>query len=465
MREPSPRRSKFSKFYIGKDDVDYNMKSPLGSKIKYPCRGFAPGPIQGTLVAGQDFKVFFDGTATRQGGDCQFAISYDNGISFAVLWDKLGNCFLDTVNGGYEVPIPEKLPAAGEAVFAWTWIPSLGKREYFMNCADVRIQNYGQQEKYIGKELLVVNLPGKEPLPPKQSDGDDPLNSMLEKRPLITVGSPTESAGAATPAPEENKGVEHVNRDQANVEEEAPEEGAPEEDQDTVVHLVHEQLSLTTDVVFVTKFVTESDTETESLYTYGHDIQTRGRSTEATPPSWSVSGTNVGMSIADMTSASNSPQASTDDAVASKTTGAESLDFIPPSMMLPHAAQSRSRSSADLWPSGDQPPTSLGSDFVPSAGSSPHDSKSTHESAAEAGTAFSDINALSQTIHSATTNRPSLKSVLKDALSRSGEILHPSSTTATLFSTVTVNGRPMLQVVVSANNPVTAESLTLSYSA
>ncbi|KAI8321921.1 hypothetical protein GQ54DRAFT_260977, partial [Martensiomyces pterosporus] len=165
MREPAPRRSKFSRFYIASDDIDYNMKSPLDNKIGYPCRKFIAGPTQGTLVAGQDLKVFFDGTATRQGGDCQFAISYDNGTSFAVLWDKLTNCFLDTVNGGYEVPIPEKLPAAKEAVFAWTWIPATGSRGYYMNCADVRVENYGQQEKYIGKELLAVNVPGKQDLP------------------------------------------------------------------------------------------------------------------------------------------------------------------------------------------------------------------------------------------------------------------------------------------------------------
>ncbi|KAJ2388919.1 hypothetical protein GGI05_003649, partial [Coemansia sp. RSA 2603] len=112
MREPPPRRSKFSKFYINGDDVDYNMKSPLNGKNGYPCHNTNAGPTQGTLVAGQDLKVFFDGTATKQGGDCQFSISYDNGTSFAVIWDKLGNCFLDTVNGGYEVPVPEKLPAA-----------------------------------------------------------------------------------------------------------------------------------------------------------------------------------------------------------------------------------------------------------------------------------------------------------------------------------------------------------------
>ncbi|KAI7825488.1 hypothetical protein BX661DRAFT_163922 [Kickxella alabastrina] len=162
VREPPPRRSKFSKFYISADDVDYNMKSPLGGKIGYPCRNTSAGPIQGTLVAGQNLKVSFDGTATRQGGDCQFAISYDNGENFAVIWDKLGNCFLDTVNGGYEVPIPERLPASKSAVLAWSWIPSISERPYYMNCADVRIENYGKQQEYTAKELLVVNVLGSQ---------------------------------------------------------------------------------------------------------------------------------------------------------------------------------------------------------------------------------------------------------------------------------------------------------------
>ncbi|ORX67212.1 hypothetical protein DL89DRAFT_218844, partial [Linderina pennispora] len=143
MREPAPRRSKFSKYYMDSDDVDYNMKTPLNSVVGYPCRKFPEGPVQGTLIAGHNFKVFFDGTATRQGGDCQFAISYDNGTTFGVLWDKQDNCLLDTINGGYDVPIPETLPRAKRAIFAWTWIEALSDRSFFMNCADVRVENYG----------------------------------------------------------------------------------------------------------------------------------------------------------------------------------------------------------------------------------------------------------------------------------------------------------------------------------
>ncbi|KAI8325010.1 hypothetical protein GQ54DRAFT_255465, partial [Martensiomyces pterosporus] len=162
MKEPPPRHSQFSKYYVDNDDVDYNMKSPLGPIVGYPCRNFKAGPVQGTLVAGHPFHVQFDGVATHLGGDCQFAVSYDNGTTFAVIWDKLSSCFLDTVSGGYDVPVPDAIPAATRAIFAWTWINGLGSREYYMNCADIRIENYGHQEPLTAHELLVVNLPGKQ---------------------------------------------------------------------------------------------------------------------------------------------------------------------------------------------------------------------------------------------------------------------------------------------------------------
>ncbi|KAJ2228575.1 hypothetical protein H4R99_005967 [Coemansia sp. RSA 1722] len=190
MKEPPPRHSQFSKFYTDNDDVDYNMKSPLGPIVGYPCRNFPTGPTQGTLVAGHPFHVQFDGVANHLGGDCQFAVSYDNGTSFAVIWDKMGSCFLDTVNGGYDVPVPDYIPAAKKAVFAWTWINAMGSREYYMNCADVRIENYGRQEPLTAHELLVVNLPGKPTLSPRTGREEDRLPQMMRQRSFVTVGKP-----------------------------------------------------------------------------------------------------------------------------------------------------------------------------------------------------------------------------------------------------------------------------------
>ncbi|KAJ1858501.1 hypothetical protein GGH12_002830 [Coemansia sp. RSA 1822] len=194
MKEPPPRHSQFSKFYLDNDDVDYNMKSPLGPIVGYPCRNFKAGPTQGTMVAGHPFHVAFDGIATHLGGDCQFAVSYDNGTTFAVVWDKLASCFLDTTDGGYDVPVPDTIPAAKKAIFAWTWISGGGAREYFMNCADVRIENYGHQEPLTAHELLVVNLPSKPTVMPKTGREEDYLIPLLKQRPFITVGKPQDLA-------------------------------------------------------------------------------------------------------------------------------------------------------------------------------------------------------------------------------------------------------------------------------
>ncbi|KAJ2008238.1 hypothetical protein GGI04_001226 [Coemansia thaxteri] len=192
MKEPPPRHSQFSKFYMDNDDVDYNMKSPLGPIVGYPCRNFKAGPVQGTMIAGHPFRVQFDGVATHLGGDCQFAVSYDNGTTFAVIWDKVASCFLDTVNGSYDVPVPDTIPASKKATFAWTWINALGSREYYMNCADVRIENYGRQVPLTAHELLVVNLPGKQTLSPKSGREEDRLPAMLQQRSFVTVGKDTD---------------------------------------------------------------------------------------------------------------------------------------------------------------------------------------------------------------------------------------------------------------------------------
>ncbi|KAJ2809317.1 hypothetical protein H4R20_000220 [Coemansia guatemalensis] len=432
MREPPPRRSKFSKNYIAADDVDYNMKSALGGKIGYPCRNTTAGAVQGTLVAGQDLKVFFDGTATRQGGDCQFAISYDNGTNFAVVWDKLGNCLLDTVNGGYEVPIPDRLPAAKEAVFAWTWIPSGGSRSYYMNCADVRIENYGKQEAYTGKELLAVNVPGKPSLAPVRMQSNDTLPSLLDSRPLITVGEPARSTaaddGAVAEADAEADPDSTSNDDNAEDNADGNGEGG------TVVMYVSESTTTTTNVVVVSQFITEDDTDVNALYTFGNGIQTRGQlSTTLGPYVKPLFGSNVGLTIAPASTEAADADATglvfTGDWAATasprgsaKWLGSESVDFIPPSLSPLHSSSSSS-SSLDLWPSATQ------STDVPYPAGTP----------------------LFATHHA--------QSVPTSASANSAPAAHAT----TKLNTVTKDGKPMLQVVVSMDSSALPESLTLSY--
>ncbi|KAJ2369297.1 hypothetical protein H4S01_001087 [Coemansia sp. RSA 2610] len=485
MREPPPRRSKFSKNYIAADDVDYNMKSPLGGKIGYPCRNTTAGPVQGTLIAGQDLKVFFDGTTSRQGGDCQFAISYDNGTSFAVIWDKLGNCFLDTVNGGYEIPIPDRLPAAKDAVFAWTFIPTGGSRSYYMNCADVRIENYGKQEAYTGKDLLVVNVPGKPSLAPVSSQSNDTLPSLLDNRGLITVGEPAQGNNA-----EESTAENDEAKPDGEQEEHADENDGENGNGGTVVMYVSESTTTTTNVVFVSEFITEDDTDVNALYTFGNGIQTRGQlSTTLGPYVKPLFGTNVGLTVApDPAETSSSSDAnglsfSGDWTAASpsgsaKWLGSESADYIPPSLSAPHAS---STDSIDLWPAASHPTDykldQQGNSAYPagtplfSGSHSPGATVISEDIFSDPTLAPTEMNAHMASVL-ATTNRPSFKSVTEHAqqppLAQFGlpSHVHPLSAVShavTKFNTVTKDGKPMLQVVVSMDSTAVPESLTISY--
>ncbi|KAJ2813977.1 hypothetical protein H4S07_000271 [Coemansia furcata] len=471
MREPPPRRSKFSKFYITADDVDYNMKSPLGGKNGYPCRKSSSGPVQGTLVAGQDLKVFFDGMASRQGGDCQFAISYDNGTSFAVIWDKLGNCFLDTVNGGYEVPIPDKLPAAKDAIFAWTWIPAIGQRPFFMNCADVRIENYGKQESYTGKELLVVNVPGKPTLAARKFEGNDTLPALLDGRPLIAVGEPAQTAEAnssdETSAAENDGGT-------------ATDDTNSDEDSSGVVVLyVSESTSTKTNVVYVSEYVTEADT---AVYSYGRGIQTKGAPSVALGPYVKpLFGTNVGLTIDSAETPTTSDglpvlMTFTGDwaskpAGGAKWLGTDQPNYFPPSLPGPRQTSPTSV-SADLWPaSGQSSSTKSGQLLADSTYPAGTPLFTTTTNTAPSGSLASEFQLGTAELaglvstNSVVTNRPDFRSVTDQA--HAVNHFHPSLAAApharTMVSTVTRSGTPMLQVVVSMDSAAILENLTAAH--
>ncbi|KAJ2891769.1 hypothetical protein IWW38_003484 [Coemansia aciculifera] len=477
MREPPPRRSKFSKFYISTDDVDYNMKSPLGGKNRYPCRKSSSGPSQGTLVAGQDLKVFFDGMASRQGGDCQFAVSYDNGTSFAVVWDKLGNCFLDTVNGGYQVPIPDKLPAAKDVIFAWTWIPAVGERPFFMNCADVRVENYGKQEPYTGRELLVVNVPGKPTLAAKRFESNDTLPALLEGRPLITVGQP-----AQTVEPPNSSGSGKTG-DEADAD---ADDGDANSDGDTsgvVILYLSESTSTTTNVVYVSEYITEEDTDVNGKYSYGKGIETKGAPSVVLGPYVKpLFGTNVGLTIAP----AETPETTdglpvlmtfTNDwaskpSGSAKWLGKDEANYIPPSLPAPRTTPTSA--TMDLWPASEHSKSQLVSDTAYPAGTplfaTPHPVPGNPSALGSLASEFSlgpaDLAGLIPS-NSITTNRPDFRSVTDQAIATNHVHLsqagaqHPK----TLFSTVTKNGKPMLQVVVSMDKHAIPESLTIAYSA
>lgn len=59
----------------------------------------------------------------------------------------------------WNVRLPTNLPSCEKCIFAWAWINAIGNREYYMNCADIKIIG-GPGSKISGSPLHIANLEG-----------------------------------------------------------------------------------------------------------------------------------------------------------------------------------------------------------------------------------------------------------------------------------------------------------------
>ncbi|KAJ9069638.1 hypothetical protein DSO57_1016449 [Entomophthora muscae] len=183
MTNPAPRRSKHHKGY---KDIDYDMVSPLGGRFKFPCRGFAAGPVKDKYTAGQEVDVKIGGIVHHSGGHCQFALSF-NGKDFVTIHTVFGKC--PQPQRSFSVKIPKNFPS-GKAVFAWVWNNRVGNRELYMNCADIEISG-GSGTSYTGPELLIANfnVPGKKVHRFPEGFADDFGKELFAAQPNITIAS------------------------------------------------------------------------------------------------------------------------------------------------------------------------------------------------------------------------------------------------------------------------------------
>ncbi|KAJ2720427.1 hypothetical protein GGI07_004614 [Coemansia sp. Benny D115] len=139
---------------------DYNGSKPF----KTPSAEWSPG---------QTVDVEFHGSAAHSGGHSEFSVSYDNGATFAVIHQELKYMFFGTPTQvtnrpkklKYSIKLPNDLPGADNAVFAWTWVNASGNREFYMNCVDVKI--VGEPGEYTGKQMTVVNYGPDMPVIPE----------------------------------------------------------------------------------------------------------------------------------------------------------------------------------------------------------------------------------------------------------------------------------------------------------
>lgn len=203
MKDPPPRRSKYSPYYVQNGLVDYNLVAPINAGYSFPCKGFPPGPATKTI--GQNVQITLEGSAIHGGGHCQFGISYDN-VNFVVLKTVTKNCLLSS--NSYSFDLPSNAPNTKTIVF-WTWINAIGNREYYMDCADVNVVTNSppsSSSTITGQQLFVANLPGFPSIPEfPRSDMYDGSEYFVS-RPTISINAPSSdasflSAHTITPPP------------------------------------------------------------------------------------------------------------------------------------------------------------------------------------------------------------------------------------------------------------------------
>lgn len=200
MHSPPSRRSRYSDFYTSNNLVNYDLVSPLmtvtsGGTFTFPCKGFPKGPPT-QIISGNTVQITLEGSAVHNGGHCQFGITY-NDRDFAVLKTVEWTCVRDTMT--YALQLPDDIPR-GEVTIFWTWINSIGNREYYMECADVLLQNDNTNRavQIVGKELLVANYPGYPQIPEfPRADMYSGLD-LLSARKDIVISPSTISTSTST---------------------------------------------------------------------------------------------------------------------------------------------------------------------------------------------------------------------------------------------------------------------------
>ncbi|KAF3020990.1 hypothetical protein E8E14_009974 [Neopestalotiopsis sp. 37M] len=124
--------------------------SPLTSS-NYPCKvtsdpsSFYSGTTATEMAIGETQTLSFTGSAVHGGGSCQLAVTSDAAPDASTNWQVIlsiesGCPSTDgTAASTYDFTIPDGI-AAGDYVFAWTWVSKLsGTQEFYMNCAPITV--------------------------------------------------------------------------------------------------------------------------------------------------------------------------------------------------------------------------------------------------------------------------------------------------------------------------------------
>ena len=138
------------------------MNSPLNTG-NFPCKGYETdfstpaGDSTANWAAGTPQTVTLLGSATHDGGSCQFSLSYDEGKTFHVIKSIEGGCAGGPNDNKFNFNVPADAKS-GKAIFAWTWFNHTGNREMYMNCAAVTITGSGTSTLADRPEIFVANV-------------------------------------------------------------------------------------------------------------------------------------------------------------------------------------------------------------------------------------------------------------------------------------------------------------------
>lgn len=172
--------------------------SPL-NPLLFPCqRGIDVSYLSDNATvatAGETLPLSFTGSAVHGGGSCQvsvFKLGTDGKVTanpddFKVIHTIIGGCPATgvgnlAVSGAdsdgrptapectsndqtecrkkYQIPIPKDLPN-GDYVYSWTWLNKIGNREFYQNCAPIKVVGGGSDDSFLSTlpGIFFANIP------------------------------------------------------------------------------------------------------------------------------------------------------------------------------------------------------------------------------------------------------------------------------------------------------------------
>jgi hypothetical protein len=193
-------------------------QAPL-APADFPCKQ-RPGVYDVTEMnqwnAGQTQTVSFLGSAVHGGGSCQFSITTDTNPTKESQWKVIqsvvggcpanapGNLAADPDGTGaatFPVTMPSNIPD-GQYTFAWTWLNKKGNREFYMNCAPIKVGGGGSGSAAEAlsalPDMFVANLPATECTTKEDEDFSYPDPGQLVTGSGAAIGKTLTGSGCAT---------------------------------------------------------------------------------------------------------------------------------------------------------------------------------------------------------------------------------------------------------------------------